>query len=133
MKTIPIPGKDEKSVSHQELYEMHQSFQLIATSQNPMWKAVFFLQKKAIDKFYQAKCASDNLPNSFKVNALVKHLNELQKEYLQYGPDGQPVIDATKPAVNGQPVFILKEGKTIEQFNEETAAYLAKEVWIKAS
>ena len=130
-KTIPIPGKDEKAITRQELYEMHQAFQLIATSQNPMWKAMFFLQKKAIDKFYTSKCASDNLPNSFKVNELVKHLNELQQQYLQYGEDNQPMIDATKPAVNGQPVFILKEGKTMEQFNEETSEYLARMVWIK--
>lgn len=131
MKTIPIPGKDEKSVTHQELYEMHQAFQLIATSENPMWKAVFFLEKKAIDKFYLSKCASDNIPNSAKVNSLVKYLNNLQKEYLQYGEDNQPMIDATKPQVNGQPVFILKDGKTIEQFNEETSEYLARMVWIK--
>lgn len=129
-KTIPIPGKDEKAITNQDLYEMHQSFQLIATSQNPMWRAVFFLQKKAIDKFYQAKCASDNIPNSAKVNSLVKYLNNLQQEYMEYEND-QPKIDAEKPQVNGQPVFILKEGKTIEQFNEESAEYLARMVWIK--
>ncbi len=130
-KTIPIPGKDEKAISNQELYEMHQAFQLIATSNNPMWKAVFFLEKKAIDRFYLAKCASDNIPNSVKVNSLVKYLNNLQHEYLEHGEDGQPKIDADKPQVNGQPVFILKEGKTIEQFNEETSEYLARKVWIK--
>lgn len=130
MKTIPIPGKDEKSITNQELYEMHQSFQLIATSQNPLWRAVFFLQKKAIDKFYRAICASDNIPNSAKVNSLVKYLNNLQQEYMEY-EDGQPKIDTEKGQVNGQPIFILKEGKTIEQFNEETSEYLARQVWIK--
>ena len=131
MKTIPIPGKDEVMITTQELYERHQSFNLIMSSQNPMWKAVAFLEKKNIRKFYEAKCASDNIPNKVKVNKMIKDLNFMQREYMVYGEDNQPQIDTTKPAVNGQPVFILKEGKTIEQFNEESSAYLAKMIRIK--
>lgn len=130
-KVIPIPGKDEREITNQELYEMHQAFQLIATSTNPMWKAVAFLERKAIDKFYKGVCASDNIPNSAKVNSLVRHLNDMQHEFLEHGEDGQPKMDTDKQPVNGQPVFILKEGKTMDQFNEMTSEYLSRMVRIK--
>jgi len=133
-KAIPIPGKDEISMTRQDLFEIHQSFVLIQTSQNPMWKAVNFLQKKQMKKFYDAKCASDNLTNGVKVDKMVRKLNDIQNSYLEFGADGQPIIDTTKPAnaSNGQPQYVLKEGLTMADFNKETHEYLSARITIKA-
>lgn len=114
----------------QDLFTYHQAFNLIQTSQNPMWKAVALLEKKKIKAFYDAQ-GPDRIPNKAKINLMIKTLNEMQKEWMETDENGQPKMDTTKEPVNGQPVFLLKEGKTIGEFNEMTSALLAETVIIK--
>ena len=130
IKKLPKQDLSIREMTNQELYDIHQAFELIRTSANPMWKAVFILQRKAMQLFYSSK--ADNIPNGAKVNSLVKKLNEMQREHLQCAENGEPLLDREKMKLNGnKPAFLLKEAKTIEQFNELSSALLAKMVKIK--
>ena len=101
---------------NKNLYKYHLELEELKTS-------VFnFLFKSRIGEFYKN--------NGLRINTLMESINNLQKDYFVFEAEGTPLARIKMNLENSEPMPVLKEGKTMEDYNKDFDELMNKECTI---